>query len=756
MDGRRVFNKNQKENSMRFFSASGSLRLLNLALLRLQISAMRRPVAWLLALLFVMILSIAATSKLKMLLSIDDLIDTDFKTYHQLINLNRAFSDKNNLFLVVSPRVPGTRMEKNQLCDIQQWLYRELNGNPAFRRVLTTFGARRPRLKNDALSFPPLIEFSCVVDQPDDQTEVHKGLDLVRESPWGRILISKKGDDVALNFYLNDTAKDQRFGAFDTMVVKEIMNSFDEKLLSKHPELQASWAGVAAYQYYLKQGFDQTGVLNLGMFALILLLFWLCYRNLKSGWLFIFTILVTMILIYGGLAATNCPIDVLTNTLSLMLILSSLEDFVFVINQAPGKSKRFGWRAPFRKLLMPGFFTSLTTAIGFGSLATSDLGIIRRFGAWAGAALMIEWMIVFIFLPALLQRYPRWRRWIDIHNSKPGVLSGAFERVSRWRMPKIVAFAALAVYVVGFLGLHRLVVSDAPTLVFPSSHPARRDLAYLSNSRGWQSEVSLVFKSYYEREKNEKILSEFAKLENVVLVEDTYGIEKYLTGGLNEIDSEFVRTIWRDSEPAQRLISSDAQTRAVLYIRDTNTVQIDQLIEASQKICPNGECSLAGSLVSYAEFGNRVLSTFLESLGASLLLVVGILLYLLRAKGAGGYFAAITSAMWGPFAILCLFTLLKIPVTYVTSTFAAILVGLAGDNTIQYVFGSKKASLTAGVDNRGATSVQVIFMMIVLATVLFGSYFAPLRTLGALFMVGFALSLLGDLWVFKGLLKVKN
>lgn len=736
---------------MRLFSVSRALRQVNFVLLRMQNSALRRPGAWLLSLLIVTVLSVVSASRLKMLLSIDDLIDTDFKTYHQLTNLNQAFSDKNNLLLVVSPKDRGTRMNKAQLCDVQLWLYRELSGNEAFRRVLTTYGARRPRLKGDALTFPPLIELTCSVDYPGDTEEIRRGLDLVRESPWSRILVAKDGDDIALNFYLNDTAKDRRFGAFDTQVVKQIMDSFETKVLAKHSELQASWAGVAAYQYYLKQGFDQTGVLNLGMFMLILLLFWLCYRSLRGGFLFIGTIVVTMILIYGGLAATNCPIDVLTNTLSLMLVLSSLEDFIYILNQARTRSARLGWRYPFRRLLMPGFFTSLTTAIGFGSLMTSNLGIIRRFGGWAGAAAMIEWSLVFIFLPALLQRYPRWRRWLDVQSIKPTILSW-FERVSAWRIPRYLAFALLGVYLVGAVGLQRLVVSDAPTSVFPKDHPARRDLDYLSASRGWQSEVSLVLKNYYDRSANEKIIERFSKLDNVILVEDTYRIEDYLTHGLSVIDAEFVRMLWRDSEPAQRLISSDRQTRAVLYIRDTNTVQIDRLLDAVKTICPNGECHLAGSLVSYAEFGDRVLHTLFESLGVSLLLVAGILLCLLRAKGAGGYFAAISSAMWGPFAILCVFYVFQIPVTYVTSTFAAILVGLAGDNTIQYVYGSKQSSLSAGVDIRGATSVQIIFMMIVLAVVLLGSYFAPLRTLGLLFMLGFALSLLGDLWVFKGLL----
>src|SRR5206468_4109410 len=98
-------------------------------------------------------------------------------------------------------------------------------------------------------------------------------------------------------------------------------------------------------------------------------------------------------------------------------------------------------------------------------------------------------------------------------------------------------------------------------------------------------------------------------------------------------------------------------------------------------------------------------------------------------------------------SLLCIFCVFRLPVTYVTSTFASILVGIAGDNTIQYLFAARRGDLDLGVKRQGAASVQVSIMMIVLSCVLFGSYFAPLRTLGVLFMVGFALSLLGDLWI---------
>lgn len=735
-------------------TVSAQLRFIQLQILKLQRLSFNRSKFWLLILSFIIFLSLLASTKLKMLLSIDDLIDPDFRTFPGLTHLNSAFSDKNNLLLVVAPRDPKLALTKEELCGIQKWIFTDVDGNFAFRRIVSTFGVRAPEQTAQSFSAPPILDLHCEKNLDADALDLSRKLRAVQQTPWGGIMTSKSANDITLSFYLNDTATDKRFGSFDMMLVKQVMDGFKTKVQARFPNLETHWVGMAAYQYYLKQGFDQTGVLNGFMAILILFLFWAFFASVRTGGLFLLTIIVASILIYGAMAIFGCPIDVLTNTLTLMLVLSSLEDFLFIVheNQKSGSH----WRKSFRTLLMPGFFTSLTTAIGFGSLATSNLGIIRRFGLFAGFAALLEWAIVFLALPAFLQYFPRFRAWLTPPKSARVGLQQALEKIGKLHIPRVLAWGLACVYLLSAFGVTRLHVTDAPTNIFPTEHPATKDLHFIESSRDWQSEVSLVFKNYHQTENNRQILKQVAQLKIVSFIESPYAIEDYLRNGVDSTNSRQMIDFWKESDGGARLISSDGTARAILYLKQTDTGSIDQLEKEVQRICPQHECEIAGSLVSYAEFGNRVLSTLLESLALSLVLVSIVLIFLLKAKKQKHVMATLISAMWGPVSLISIFWIAKLPVTYVTSTFASILVGLAGDNTIQYLFGDKKGSLHEGVNRQAGASVQVALMMMVLSCVLFGSYFAPLKTLGLLFITGFALTLIGDLWIFKGLLSRKH
>ncbi|MBS1964149.1 MAG: hypothetical protein JST04_18195 [Bdellovibrionales bacterium] len=729
-------------------SAKSSLPRIERAIRKIQAAAVKRSTLWLVGLSAVILLALAGASRLQTLLSIDELIDSDFRAYAPLVQLKETFNDKNDLLLVVSG--PNRAPNRKELCAIQKWLLDEVDGNYRFRRIVSVYGIRKPKMIDGGLKIPPVLDLPCATDTPEADAKVASQLAELRDSPWGRILTSRSGDDVALSFYLNDTAKDLRFGAFDVGIVAEIEKSFDEKVVAKFPGLRARWAGVAPHQYYLKEGLDQTNLLNLAMPVLVCFLFWLFFANARTGILFVVTIAIGGILVYGAMAVFHAPVDVLANTLLLMIMLSSLEDFLFLVHHHQDGERP--WREAFRRLLLPGFFTSLTTAVGFASLGMSNLATIRRFGAFAAFAAMVEWALVFIFLPAFLDRFPHFRSWLVPRFSERGRLHGFLSRLARFRLPRAVGFALLAVYAASGYGLTRLRVSDAPANIFPAHHPVSEALEYLKESRGWESQVSLVFANYYREKENRAVENAVEKLPNVVALESPYRIEDYLVADLPADETDRMHRFWKEAPAAARFVGADNSARTLVYLLKTDTASIDALSSEVTRLCPSGECHLAGTLVAYTEFGDRVLATLLESLGVSLFLVSIVVVYLLRAKGNSAYFSTLLSLMWGPFALICIFWLFDFPVTYVTCTFASIVVGIAGDNTIQYLFGTRRGTIEGGVERQGRASVLVTLMMMGLSVLFYGSYFASVRSLATLFILGFALTLVGDLWIFKGIL----
>lgn len=80
-------------------------------------------------------------------------------------------------------------------------------------------------------------------------------------------------------------------------------------------------------------------------------------------------------------------------------------------HRAPMKAILLGWK--------PALLCSITTAVGLGSLYASDLAPIRKFGIFSAIGVMGTLAILFIFLPAALQRFPEYPRRRPIDETDP-------------------------------------------------------------------------------------------------------------------------------------------------------------------------------------------------------------------------------------------------------------------------------------------------------------------------------------------------
>jgi len=727
------------------------LRILHALLLFPQRKVLRHPKKTIVLFLAVFAVGLLLSARLKMLLVMNDLIDPDFKTYSQLMDLNHSFPDKNNAYVVIRPTA-STPLSKKTICDLRAWVQTLNTGASEIDQIVTAFGASRVESSDQSLKFRHILDLNCG-DLTDPETEkIKTAFQEIRGTPWGSFLTSKNADDLLLNFYLADTkteehlANGRKLDSFDIKTVGALMDNFNKNFLSSHPDVKATWGGITVYQFFLKQGYDKTAALNLlTLTVLSILLRWI-FGTWRCSLLFITSYIFAMVPTYAGMALTGAPIDVLTNSLALMVLVSSLEDFLMIcyLRQTTGRH----WRYPFRKLLVPGFMTSLTTAIGFGSLLTADLAIIRRFGLWAAVAGILEFIAVFYLLPAILQLRPKMRQWTNI--KRPGPLW--VDQIRRKNLPRWMALASVPLLFLSLFGVKSLVVSDTPQAVFPKSHPVNQALEELEKTRGWQTEISLVFKDKDNQRFNETVLSQVIKHPVVGAIENPYAVEKYFRKGLPEYRGDAVIDLWSQSPVYHRLVSKDGlESRANLYLKDTDINGINAFNDFIQKICA-GNCFIAGTLVSYGEFGEKVLTTLISSLGLSLLLVSAVLVFLVLATNTKGLFAILISSIWGPLSLLFLFVVFKIPIFYVTSVFASILIGLAGDNAVQFIFADRRSALH-GVQKLGNASVLIVFCMILLTTVLFLSDFEPLKKLGALMITGFFFNIIGDVWVLKALLQ---
>jgi predicted RND superfamily exporter protein len=192
--------------------------------------------------------------------------------------------------------------------------------------------------------------------------------------------------------------------------------------------------------------------------------------------------------------------------------------------------------------------------------------------------------------------------------------------------------------------------------------------------------------------------------------------------------------------------------RAALYLKSLNLADLNRTLSHVTQACAKAQCFAAGEGVVYAEYSNRVVGTLVKSFVSSLVLVGAIVLFLAQALGTGTKKELLFSVFWSPVLIVGGLALFRVPLNLTTSMFASVLVGLTGDNAVQYLFASRGGPLQEGIHRRGGASVQVTAIAASASLLFLGLTLVPLKTLGLLLFLGFVISLAGDLWVLSGLI----
>lgn len=714
------------------------LRVLRRALLRAQLVALRRP-RLTLALFTLLLVALAfQVPRMRVLLSISDLHERALPSGASNADAHAAFGLGQPLFLVFVPGPAGV-FTSAELTRLRDWLEEESFDNPELLRVASPFSVQRVKAGWPAFRAVPLVE------RTDPEA-----LQALAGTPWGGLLSDPAGRDLAVELVLRDAPPGNRFGTYPAQAVQALLERCQARVL-QGSGLRLHVVGTAGFNHAALEGVRRFRWLNLAILALLLVLFRALFGTWRSGLMLIGVLAAAGLLVYGAMSLAGAPIDLLSTGLFLMLSVAAIEDYLFLC----ARQLREGvpWRRGFRTLLVPGFFTSLTTLIGFGSLLGSDLAIVRRFGAWAAFGSAVEWGVTFIVLPAVLATFPRLRNWTDPGRAWWPALSA---RVARRPLPAAAALALLAVYPAALVAAFHLNGDDAPARLFARDNAYRQALDYLSASRGWVAELSVVFPAHSRREDVHAALAQLERDPNVARVADPYELLGFAGGGLGRVDVALLRERLAGSSRLGSLFAADGRARASLYLRDVSLRSLQRTLEAVARACPAGACRAAGDLVAYAEFQGRVPATLFRSFASCLLLVGAVLVGLTRALGQRGAGGLLLAAFWGPAAMVVVLWALQVPLTFLTCVFASALVGLTGDNPIQCLFAARRDGLRAGLDRRGDAALQVALVMGLSALVFLGSSFVPSRRLGALLAMGFVAAVVGDLWLLRALLGLRG
>ncbi|MFT3912939.1 MAG: MMPL family transporter [Anaeromyxobacteraceae bacterium] len=717
-----------------------ALRWLAWQLHRLHRQAVRHPRATLLAAGLLVAVTAAGLPRTRVHLSIRELADPALPSLAWSSAEEASFGAGYQLVLFFAPRPPRERLDAADLAAIRAWVTAERARNPEILRAASPFDA--VRAERDATGRLRLVP-ALAADTPE-------ALRALAAGPWGGLLTDREGRDVAVDFTLRAAPGGSRFGRFDPSVVAPIERRCRDELLAAHPGVALHLGGTAAFDHFALRGLARFQVLNAAVLVLLIVVMRVLFGTWRSGLLLAASILFAGLVVQGAMALAGVPMDLLSTGLFLMLSVAGVEDFVFLSHERLVHRTR--WRAAFRRLLLPGFLTSATTIIGFGSLCTSELQLVRRFGFWGALGAGLEWAATFLVLPALLALAPRWRDWTEPARA---LGAGAWTRVAAWRLPRPVALAALSALALAAAASGHLTYADSPAGMFPAGHPFRAGLEYAEATRGWVGQLDLVFPEDASHADVERMASMLGKDPAVARVVDPASLQRDLTGGdplaLYELAAEREKV----GGAAQTFTAADGRLRASVLLREADLLTLQGLRDRIAALFPAGDGFPAGDLVTYADVGSAVPRTLLFSLLTCLALVGLLVAGLFHALARPGAPWAVLASFWGPSLVLLALWGLRVPINFVSVSFASVLVGLTGDNAVQFACasGTGRAPLARGIARRAGAATLVVVLMGLGALTFLGSAFLPPRLLGLLLAGGLVAALVGDVSILGALVR---
>jgi len=325
-------------------------------------------------------------------------------------------------------------------------------------------------VKNEAgeLSLVPLMDGA-----PQTDTEAAMVLEKLNQNPiFAAKIASTDGSMVGIFLPLKAGKKDRAYW------LGEQMKTIAAKYLGEGE--QAYLAGLPiAENTFGNEMFIQMGVYApaAGLVIFLLMLFFFRSPKLVAAPMLLGMMVVIWsmgALIYAGqsvhIMSSMIPIFLLPiAVLNSIHILSRLHD-----NLANHESRADAIQHVMAQLFNPMLYTSVTTIIGFVSLATTGIPPVIVFGVTVGLGVFLSWMLSMLFIPAYFMLLSE-KALINFGKSNEDKKSVVMEVVQMFKgianqAPHVVVVAAVVSLSIAGYGLTKIIINDNPVRWFKSDH----------------------------------------------------------------------------------------------------------------------------------------------------------------------------------------------------------------------------------------------------------------------------------------------
>lgn len=624
---------------------------------------------------------------------------------------------------------------------------------------------------------------------PKDQTNLENLKNQAVQNPlYVNNLISKDGRTAAIVVFTFDRPEDENY--------RKVLMSRCQKILKAY-EVQGTdfWiAGWTVTNLYLSQYLKNDIAVFIPLtYLLITLSVYFFLGNIRLTLLALANITITLGSTMGLFFISGTTLNNVTSIVPPLIMALALCDTIHIFAHMEKKvlermkNKQKAICHVLQTVFMPCFLTTLTTAIGFISLCTSDIPPIREFALMASAGMVFEFLFSFFFLPPLILLFPPEKIFIEYSEQKwmPVLLNSIHSFVKKYsRMVVIIS----VVLVVGSLWFAAGIKVETNLLeFFKQKSPVRTSLSHIEKELSGIGTLDISFKS------NE--IDAFKIPENLRVIEKTQsyiqsqkGVDvttsfvdfiKDINKSFHNEDPKFY-TIPQSTELiAQYLLLYDSDDIDDFINNDYNHARISarthlyssadqkKLVENIKRFILETEKSgleikVSGRAVQDVNTIDSLVSGQIVSLGLAAGIIFLVIFLVLRSIKIG-----LLSIIPNLFPIILNFGIMgafNIPLNTATSLISAVAIGISVDDTIHFLFEYKRQrdsgrKIPEALDRVMMRKGRAILTSSVILCIGFGvmifSSFIPIVSFGILSSLIMMTAVIGDLIVLPSVLYLR-
>ncbi|KAA3604387.1 MAG: RND transporter [Calditrichaeota bacterium] len=287
-----------------------------------------------------------------------------------------------------------------------------------------------------------------------------------------------------------------------------------------------------------------------GLVIFLLLLFF--FRSAKVIAAPMIIAVMTVVYTMGALIGLGFTVHIMSSMIPIFLMPIAVLDSTHIVSEfydtyQKTKDSKKTLREVLNTLFMPMLFTSLTTIVGFASLAFTPIPPVEVFGSFVALGVFLAWLLTMTFLPAFISLMPAkaLENFGTAEEGKETLLDKflAFTfRVSKTNGKLILAVVTILFVISGY-GVTKIIVNDNPVNWFKPDHELRKADVLMNSKIGGTYMSHLVFTGEEDVMKSPEVVNYIRDLQDKMDADERVGATTSVIDILEKINLELLGKI---------------------------------------------------------------------------------------------------------------------------------------------------------------------------------------------------------------------